>query len=204
MVSTPVDLIFSSVSCWAATGPLSASPRASTRTTATVFFMGPPSMGEDLRQELLAAVRFRRGEEVLGRRLLDHLSLVHEHDAVGDAAGASFRTFLGASMMFSSAVMCGKRLKDWNTMPTRVRSAGRFTPRLVTESPSTTMSPACTRSRPLTQRMSVDLPEPDGPHTTTTSPAPMARLISRSTWSLPNHLLTSLKTIAGAAAITTP
>src|SRR6059036_1925420 len=87
MVSTPVDLIFSSVSCWAATGPPRASPTASTRTTATVFFMGPPSMGEDLRQELLAALRFRRGEEVLGRRLLDHLSLVHEYDAVGDAAG---------------------------------------------------------------------------------------------------------------------
>ena len=79
-------------------------------------------------------------------------------------------TFCGASMMFSSAVMCGKRLNDWNTIPTRVRSVGRFTPRRVIESPSTRMSPCWTRSRPLTQRISVDLPEPDGPQTTTTSP----------------------------------
>src|SRR3989449_4577754 len=44
-------------------------------------------MGEDLGQELLAAVRLRRGEEILRRALLDHLPLVHEDDAVGDAAG---------------------------------------------------------------------------------------------------------------------
>src|SRR5437764_12105350 len=87
MVSTPLDLIFSRVSCWATTGPARASPAASTRTTATVFFMGPPSMGEDLGEELLAALGFRRGEERLGRRLLDHLPLVHEDDAVGNAAG---------------------------------------------------------------------------------------------------------------------
>src|SRR5207244_11583472 len=43
---------------------------------------------------------------------------------------------------------------------------------------------------------SVLLPEPDGPHTTTTSPGATDRVMSRSTWSLPNHLLTPLKTIA--------
>jgi hypothetical protein len=32
-----------------------------------------------------------------------------------------FRTWTGASMMFSSTVMCDHRLKLWNTMPSRVR-----------------------------------------------------------------------------------
>src|SRR5213076_1571526 len=38
------------------------------------------------------------------------------------------RTRTGASMMFSSTVMCGNRLNDWKTMPTRVRRAERLTP----------------------------------------------------------------------------
>jgi hypothetical protein len=38
--------------------------------------------------------------------------------------------------------------------------------------------------------MSVDLPEPEGPHTTTTSPCAMEVVQLRSTWKLPNHLLT--------------
>src|SRR5438874_1862352 len=52
------------------------------------------------------------------------------------------------------------------------------------------------RSSAFTQRISVLLPEPDGPHTTTTSPGATDRVMSRSTCSLPNHLLTPLKTIA--------
>ena len=39
-------------------------------------------------------------------------------------------------------------------------------------------------------RISVDLPEPEGPHTTTTSPVSTDSSIPRRTWSLPNHLLT--------------
>ena len=30
-------------------------------------------------------------------------------------------TVIGASMQFAIAVMCGKRLKDWNTMPILAR-----------------------------------------------------------------------------------
>jgi hypothetical protein len=37
-------------------------------------------------------------------------------------------TFMGASMMFSSTVMCGKRLNDWKTMPTSARSFESLTP----------------------------------------------------------------------------
>lgn len=40
----------------------------------------------------------------------------------------------------------------------------------LTTIPSTVISPCCTGSRPLTVLISVDLPEPDGPQTTTTSP----------------------------------
>ena len=43
--------------------------------------------------------------------------------------------------------------------------------------------------------MSVDLPEPDGPHTTTTSPFSILVVQSVSTWKLPYHLLTSLMSI---------
>ena len=43
--------------------------------------------------------------------------------------------------------------------------------------------------------MSVLLPEPDGPHTTTTSPLAMEVVQSVSTWKLPYHLLTFLMSI---------
>src|ERR1700754_1518290 len=39
------------------------------------------------------------------------------------------------------------------------------------------------------QRISVDLPDPDGPQITMRSPRPTARLMSRSTWKSPYHLL---------------
>src|SRR5215813_12796403 len=38
------------------------------------------------------------------------------------------------------------------------------------------------------QRISVDLPEPDGPQITMRSPLPTARSMSRSTWKSPYHL----------------
>jgi hypothetical protein len=43
--------------------------------------------------------------------------------------------------------------------------------------------------------ISVDLPEPDGPQTTTTSPFEMLVVQPVSTWKLPYHLLTSLNSI---------
>src|SRR5262249_24153900 len=89
MVSTPVDFIFSSVSCWAVAGPMRPNATTSVTTNASIFVMGPPSVGENLGQELLAAVRLGRGEELLRRALLDHLALVHEDHAMGNAAGKS-------------------------------------------------------------------------------------------------------------------
>jgi hypothetical protein len=94
--------------------------------------------------------------------------------------------------------MCGKRLKDWKTMPTRDRSEVRSASAREIVAPSTTMSPDWIRSRAFTQRISVLLPEPEGPQTTT-SPVETARLMSRRTWSRPNHLLTDRNSIAVSA-----
>ena len=50
------------------------------------------------------------------------------------------------------------------------------------------MSPFWNGSSALTVLISVDLPDPDGPHTTTTSPFLMLVVQSVSTWKLPYHL----------------
>ncbi len=55
-------------------------------------------------------------------------------------------------------------------MPTRARSFGRFVFGSAIEMPSTTTSPFWNGSSALTHLMSVDLPDPEGPQTTTTSP----------------------------------
>ena len=59
-------------------------------------------------------------------------------------------------------------------MPTRARSLGRSVFGSLIEMPSTTMSPFWIGSSAFTVLISVDLPEPDGPQTTTTSPFLMA------------------------------
>src|SRR6266550_410230 len=69
-------------------------------------------------------------------------------------------------------------------MATMLR-ASRFT-----RWPSTVISPASYDSRPLTQRSSVDLPEPDGPITQTTSPWLTSSEIPSSTRLLPNDFRT--------------
>ena len=50
--------------------------------------------------------------------------------------------------------------------------------------PSMTMSPSWNGSSALTHLISVDLPEPDGPHTTTTSPLATEVVQSFSAWKL--------------------
>jgi len=79
-------------------------------------------------------------------------------------------------------VMCGKSSKCWNTIPTRERSFGRLVFGSPTEVPSTTISPCWKASRPFTHLMSVDLPEPEGPQTTITSPFSTWVVHSRSAW----------------------
>src|SRR6185369_12199050 len=68
-----------------------------------------------------------------------------------------------------------------------------------TERPSTMISPDWTVSRRLMQRISVLLPLPLGPQTTTTCPATMLKSMSLSTCSAPNHLLTLRNSITVVA-----
>ena len=82
-------------------------------------------------------------------------------------------------------------------MPMRARSFGRSVLGSLTEMPATVMSPSWNGSSPLTHLISVDLPEPDGPHTTTTSPLATSVEQSLSTWKSRYHLLTLLSVIMG-------
>src|SRR3954468_11796225 len=73
-------------------------------------------------------------------------------------------------------------------MPTSRRIASIFLRSEVSSMPATVMRPCWCSSSRLMQRIIVDLPEPDGPQTTTRSPLPTSRLMSVSTWNSPNHL----------------
>ena len=110
-------------------------------------------------------------------------------------------TLIWAMVRFSVTDRCGKSSKCWNTMPTRERSLGRFVLGSAMEMPSTTMSPFWKGSSALTVLISVDLPEPDGPQTTTTSPFLMEVVQSVSTWKLPYHLEMFLMSIMEANSI---
>jgi hypothetical protein len=83
-------------------------------------------------------------------------------------------------------------------MPTRERSFGRSFFIVVTFSPSTMMVPCCTGSSAFTVLISVDLPDPEGPQTTTTSPFSTAVVQFFSTWNCGlYHLLTFSMVIMG-------
>ena len=101
------------------------------------------------------------------------------------------RTLIGPSVTFSSTVLWANRLNDWKTMPTSARSSASALPSSGSFLPSIAMVPSSIVSRRLMARQSVDLPEPEGPITTTTSPGVISRLMSCSTCSSPNHFWTS-------------
>ena len=75
-------------------------------------------------------------------------------------------------------------------MPMRARSFGRLVLRSPTAMPSTVIAPSWNGSSPLTHLISVDLPEPEGPQTTTTSPLATPVEQSLEHLALPYHLLT--------------
>src|SRR5207253_9878798 len=85
-------------------------------------------------------------------------------------------------------------------MPIRARSFGKLVLESFTEIPATVMEPSWNGSSPLTHLMSVDLPLPEGPHTTTTSPLATSVEHSVSTWKLPYHLLTFFIEIMGSGS----
>src|SRR5258708_31399273 len=79
----------------------------------------------------------------------------------------------------------------------RERSLGRAVLGSPTEMPSTVTSPFWKGSSAFTHLMIVDLPLPEGPHTTTTSPffTSVEQLVR--TWKPPYHLPTFLSEIIG-------
>src|SRR6266508_88053 len=99
-------------------------------------------------------------------------------------------TFTCARVRLRITVMCGKSSKFWNTMPILERSFGRSVRGSPTETPSTVILPSWNGSKPFTHLMSVDLPLPEGPQTTTTSPFFTSVEQPVSTWKVPYHLLT--------------
>ena len=75
--------------------------------------------------------------------------------------------------MFSNTVMCGKRARSWNTMPSP-RSPGSRS--LTTVSPMK-ISPLVGVSSPEIMLSVVVLPQPEGPTMIRNSPSRMSRLI---------------------------
>ena len=76
-----------------------------------------------------------------------------------------------AKPIFSLTVICGYSAYDWNTIE-RPRSDGN---RSVTSASSIKTEPESASSRPAKILRSVDLPHPDGPTNTTSSPSLMSR-----------------------------
>ena len=95
---------------------------------------------------------------------------------------------MGARATLSSTVRCGNRLKDWKTIPMRRRRASTGAPGAVSSSSPRKTRPRVGRSSMLRQRSSVDLPDPDGPMTQTTSPGATSRLTPLSTSLCPKVL----------------
>ena len=92
------------------------------------------------------------------------------------------RTDIGARMQLSSTLMCGNRLKCWNTMPISLRTLAASRLGCDRSVLLTRIWPFSAISRRLMQRIKVDLPEPDGPHRTIRSPSCTFRSMPLSTW----------------------
>src|SRR5690606_36202445 len=110
----------------------------------------------------------------------------------------TLRTLIGPSVTFSRIVLWAKRLNCWKTMPTSARNAARALPSAGNGLPSMAISPELIGSRRLIARHRVDLPDPDGPSTTTTWPCGTSMLMSLSTCRSPKYLSTDLALIMGS------
>src|SRR5829696_2417918 len=112
------------------------------------------------------------------------------------------RTLIGPRVTFSSTLLCANRLNCWKTMPTSERSRARARPSLGRGWPSRRMVPLSIGSSRLMVRHRVDLPDPDGPTTITTSPGSTSRSMSWSTCRSPKCLLTRSIWSRGEPAVT--
>src|SRR5690606_17445097 len=106
------------------------------------------------------------------------------------ASLAMRRTLTGPRVTFSRMVLWANRLNCWNTIPTSERSLARALPSSGSTWPSKTILPSSIVSSRFIVRQSVDLPLPDGPMTTRTSPRETVKLMSFRTCSAPKCLLT--------------
>src|SRR5687767_3150899 len=88
--------------------------------------------------------------------------------------------------MFSATVSHGNDEYDWNTMPV-------LRPGPLTGIPSSRIVPEDGMSSPPAIRISVVLPQPDGPRNTTRDLEAMASEVSRTTGTVPKDLLTRSK-----------
>ena len=129
-----------------------------------------------------------------GLKMLDRVGLmVHKDKFPGQLSGGQQqRVAIARALSMDPIVM----LFDEPTSALDPEMVGE-----VTEMPSTVISPFCTGPSALTVLISVDLPEPDGPQTTTTSPLETCVVHSLSTWKVPYHLLTFLISIMGAPCV---
>src|SRR5215204_2951600 len=106
-----------------------------------------------------------------------------------------------AMVRFSKAVRWGNRLKAWKTMPILRRTASMSTSGSVTSIPPTTTFPEVGSSRRLMQRSRVDLPDPDGPMTQTTSPGSTRTSMPRMTSRRPKYLWRSWTSMAAPSVL---
>ena len=109
----------------------------------------------------------------------------------------SLRTLIGPRVTFWRIVLWANRLNDWNTMPTSARSRARALPSSGRATPSIVIVPDVTGSSRLMHRIRVDLPDPDGPMTISTSPRSTCRSMSWRTCRSPKNLLTLSTTTSG-------
>src|SRR3546814_12472383 len=86
-------------------------------------------------------------------------------------------------------------------MPTLRRSVSLSSFGSFTSCPSTVIEPPSIGVSALMQRMKVDLPEPEGPMTQTTSPFISSSEMPFSTWRLPNDLCTSRQRMIGWSGV---
>jgi hypothetical protein len=122
--------------------------------------LGVHRQGAGDRDTLLLATRELGG--VLGGLVGDADPLEQLHRALVGVALGVLRTLIGPSVTFSRIVLCAKRLKDWNTMPTSARRSASALPSSGSSLPSMVIEPDSMVSRRLIVRQSVDFPSPTG------------------------------------------
>ena len=81
-----------------------------------------------------------------------------------------FNNFIGAIVIFFKTVMCGNKLKCWKTIPIFCLCKLIFTFLSIRFTPSKIIFPSVGCSKRFKVLRRVDLPLPDGPIITTTSP----------------------------------